>query len=102
MPAMKRFWLVCFLFSFSLPARAATEDVFSRFQDGLVQVRILEASAGTQAGIGSGFFASENGLIVTNYHVVADLIQRPDQYRGEVVTRWPARAIAVGRFRRGA
>jgi len=86
MPAMIRFWLVCFVFSFALPSQAATEDVFSRFQDGLVQVRILEASAGTQAGIGSGFFAGDDDLIVTNYHVVADLIQRPDRYRGEVVT----------------
>lgn len=83
---MKRFGLFCFLLSLSLASHAATEDVFSRFQDGLVQVRILEASTGTQAGIGSGFFAGENGLIVTNYHVVSDLIQRPERYRGEVVT----------------
>jgi len=83
---MKRFLLACFFIALALPSFAATEDVFSRFQDGLVQVRILEASTGTQAGIGSGFFASNTGLIVTNYHVVADLIQRPDQYRGEVLT----------------
>ena len=79
--------LIVILFCWAaLPSQAATEDVFRRFQDRLVQVRILEASTGTQAGIGSGFFASANGLIVTNYHVVADLIQRPDHYRGEIVT----------------
>lgn len=82
---MKRFWLVCFLCSLALPSCAATEDVFRRFQDRLVQVRILEASTGAQASLGSGFFAAANGLIVTNYHVVADLIQQPDHYRGEVV-----------------
>ena len=79
--------LLCLIFLLiGLPAQAATEDVFSRLKDRLVQVRILEASAGTQAGVGSGFFATSNGLIVTNYHVVADLIQRPNRYRGEVVT----------------
>ena len=75
-----------FLLFFTASTFAATEDVFSRFQDRLVQVRILEASAGTLAGVGTGFFASASGLIVTNYHVVADIIQRPNRYRGEIVT----------------
>ena len=83
---MMRLLMVNLLLFFALPAQAATEDVFRRFQDRLVQVRILEASSGTQAGIGSGFFAASSGLIVTNYHVVADLIQQPHHYRGEIVT----------------
>ncbi len=78
--------LVGFLLIFALPSQAATEDVFGRFQDRLVQVRILEASTGAQTSIGSGFFASANGLIVTNYHVVSDLIQQPTHYRGEIAT----------------
>ena len=78
--------LVFLLLLFARPSLAATEDVFGRFQDRLVQVRILEASTGAQTGIGSGFFASANGLIVTNYHVIADLIQQPDHYRGEIAT----------------
>ena len=81
-----RFLLTASLLLLSLPTFAATEDVFSRFQGGLVQIRVLEASTGAQAGVGSGFFATSNGLIVTNYHVIADLIQRPQHYRGEVVT----------------
>lgn len=84
--------MMAFLLFFSLPTLAATEDVFSRFQDRLVQIRILEASTGVQAGVGSGFFASSGGLIVTNYHVISDLIQSPNHYRGEVVTTSGQRA----------
>ncbi len=84
--------LMAFLLFFSLPTPAATEDVFSRVQDRLVQIRILEASTGVQAGVGSGFFASSDGLIVTNYHVISDLIQSPNHYRGEVVTTSGQRA----------
>ena len=83
---MRAFLTCCFLLLWQLPALAATEDVFRRFQDRLVQVRILEASAGSQAAVGSGFFATSSGLIVTNYHVIADLIQHPARYRGEVLT----------------
>lgn len=78
--------IVCLLLLLTLPSQAATEDVFGRFQDRLVQVRILEASTGAQAAIGSGFFASASGLIVTNYHVISDLIQQPNHYRGEIAT----------------
>jgi len=87
-------WVVTCLLLFNLPqaVHAATEDVFRRFQDRLVQVRILEASAGTQAAVGSGFFASADGLIITNYHVVADLIQQPHRYRGEILTTQGQRA----------
>lgn len=67
------------------PAHADTAAVFGRYQDRVVQVRILEASSGAKAGVGSGFVASPSGLIVTNYHVVSDLVLKPGQYRGEVL-----------------
>lgn len=67
-------------------ALAETQQVFSRYQDRIVQVRILESSSGSKAGVGSGFVASASGLIITNYHVIADLVHKPEQYRGEVLT----------------
>lgn len=66
-------------------ALAATEDVFRRYQDRIVQVRILVAASGAKTGMGSGFVATPEGLIVTNYHVIADLVQQNGQYRGEIL-----------------
>ena len=78
------FALICLCFA--LAAQAETQQVFSRYQDRIVQVRILESSSGSKAGVGSGFVAGANGLIITNYHVISDLVHKPEQYRGEVLT----------------
>jgi hypothetical protein len=78
-------WGLC-LCALAVAAQTGSQKVFSRYQDRIVQVRILESSSGSKAGVGSGFVASSNGLIVTNYHVIADLVDKPQQYRGEVLT----------------
>lgn len=79
--------LLCLIWLVALPsALAQTQQIFSRYQDRVVQVRILEASSGAKAGVGSGFVVSASGLIVTNYHVIADLVHKPGLYRGEVLT----------------
>ncbi len=87
---MRRACLSAFLlllaWAMALPARAQPQQIFSRYQDRIAQIRILEASSGAKTGVGSGFVASASGLIVTNYHVIADLVHKPEQYRGEVLT----------------
>jgi len=82
---MRRLLTCLLLFISSHAALAATEDVFRRYQDRIVQVRILVAASGAKTGTGSGFVATPDGLIVTNYHVIADLVQQPGQYRGEIL-----------------
>lgn len=77
--------LLCLLCG-PLPAvQTETQDVFERYKDSIVQIRILEASTGARAALGSGFLVSADGRIVTNYHVIADLIQKPGQYRAEIL-----------------
>jgi hypothetical protein len=51
-----------------------------------VQIRGFFGDAATSAFHGSGFSANADGLIVTNYHVVAEEVLHPQQYRLEYVT----------------
>ncbi|MFC4161103.1 S1C family serine protease [Chitinimonas lacunae] len=61
-----------------------TEEVFSRYKDRIVQVRILDVAAGTRVGYGSGFAATQADRIVTNFHVIAPMIHAPDHHRIEL------------------
>lgn len=62
-----------------------TQHVFSRYFDRVVKVQVLEKVSGTKAVIGSGFFVNVNGDVITNFHVIANLIHHPDRYRAEVI-----------------
>lgn len=66
-------------------AGGLANEVFERYKDRVVQIRILEASSGAKTIIGSGFIVDGQGHIVTNYHVISDLVYTPDKYRAEIV-----------------
>jgi serine protease Do len=68
----------------ALPAQEvgnATPGVFGRYGDRVVRVQVTELSSGAKVVVGSGFFIDDRGHLVTNYHVVADLVQDPERYR---------------------
>ncbi len=58
-----------------------TEDVFRKFSDRVVKIEVQETGSAAKASIGSGFFVSPQGHLVTNYHVIAEVVQHPDRYR---------------------
>ncbi len=68
-----------------LAAERLTEDVFRQYKSRVVQVRVIERSSGSKSGIGSGFFVSQDGHVVTNYHVIADIVNAPQSYRLEII-----------------
>ncbi len=69
------------------PVRAVTtENVFNRFKDRLLQVRIIDNATNSKSVIGSGFFIDQHGTIATNYHVVSRKVFKPEEYRIEYVT----------------
>lgn len=70
------------------PGRAAAADepdaLFRRLRDQLVQVRLVDRASGSKSIIGSGFFVRSDGLLLTNYHVISELLYRPKQYDVEL------------------
>jgi serine protease Do len=79
-----------FLSAGALPIRAqaqavkATPDIFKQFSEHVVKIEVVETGSAAKAAIGTGFFASARGQIVTNYHVISKVIHSPDRYRIEV------------------
>jgi hypothetical protein len=62
---------------------STSQELFARHGEKVLQVRILDRNTGLKAGFGSGFVLSGQGRVATNYHVVADLVMNPEDYRAE-------------------
>jgi len=88
---MKRFLsvLLCALFSAISIAEAAnqptTDALLDQYQTLVLQVKIVNIASGKKSGLGSGFFVQKQGYIVTNYHVIADLVFQPEQFQAYYV-----------------
>lgn len=76
--------------------REATSTVFARYSDRILKIQIIETSSNAKVSIGTGFFVSADGLMLTNYHVISDRVQERDDHRVEIVEAdGTARAVEV-------
>ncbi len=64
---------------------AQARALYERARASVAQIRVLLGSSGTHAATGTGFVVGAGGLMLTNYHVVADKALEPETYRLEFV-----------------
>lgn len=78
---------------------ATTSEIFRQNAEHVVKIEVIETGSAAKASIGSGFYASPRGDIVTNYHVISKLIHAPERYRVEIIDSreqtTPASVLAV-------
>jgi serine protease Do len=65
--------------------RHTANELFLNFHQRVFQIRVIDNCSGKKTAIGSGFSISGDGLLATNYHVVANAVTEPKRYRLEYV-----------------
>jgi serine protease Do len=63
------------------PVSASARRVYEQARAQLLQVRTLLKGQDSQTSVGSGFLVSDEGHIITNYHVVSSAALEPERYR---------------------
>jgi hypothetical protein len=76
-------------------AKGGSAEVFRRYADRVVKIQVVETGSGAKSSLGTGFFVSPDGLLLTNYHVVAETVDQPDRYRAEWSQGGAARPATV-------
>jgi hypothetical protein len=73
-----------------------TAAVFRKHSDRVVRIQVVESGSAAKSTLGSGFFVSDDGLVVTNYHVISKLVTDSARHRAELTdTRGNTHAVRV-------
>jgi len=62
------------------PLSLSARKVYEQARTQLVQIRTVLKGRESQTSVGSGFFVSREGHIVTNFHVVAEAALKPERH----------------------
>lgn len=69
----------------AVPLNDEAQRIYQNHGDAIYQIQVIDLASDKKNGIGSGFQFTSDGLIATNYHVVAEAIQNPDRNRLEYI-----------------
>ena len=64
----------------ALPLSLSARKVYEQARSQLVQIRTVLKGRASQTSVGSGFFVSKDGHIVTNFHVVSEAALKPERH----------------------
>jgi serine protease Do len=67
-------------------ASQSAREVLAQVRPAVIQIKSFFGSNTAQSSHGTGFAVGEGGVFMTNYHVVAERVQRPAKYRLEYRT----------------
>ncbi|MBC8088718.1 MAG: trypsin-like peptidase domain-containing protein [Phycisphaerae bacterium] len=76
-----------------------TTNTFRQFAGQVFKVQVVETGSAAKAGIGSGFLVSADGRMITNFHVISNVVNTPARYRAELIDSagksTPVKVLAV-------
>jgi serine protease Do len=64
----------------SAPVSLSARKVYEQARSQLVQIRTVLKGRASQTSVGSGFFVTDQGHIVTNFHVVSEAALKPESH----------------------
>ena len=62
------------------PVSLSARKIYEQARSQLVQIRTVLKGQASQTSVGSGFFVSKDGLIVTNFHDVSEAALKPERH----------------------
>jgi serine protease Do len=62
-------------------ATSAAQSMWTNARTRLLRIRIVPIGQTSQASVGSGFFVSNDGLLISNFHVISLVALKPDRYQ---------------------